>query len=892
MTRTLSLVLLAVALASGHWANSGELSITSPAEGAVIRGAVVFTATVKDMPKVAAVEWRLNGRAIAGALMTPPDFARPWHPAEGFDGPMVLQAMGLDASGQQVAASPVVRFRADFGPGDMELVAPADLSKPLSGTVTFAVAAIRPLSAAERQTRESNPKFDKSQTNKTVECLQMFVDGRLALRAFASPTRTLELDTTRLPNGPHELQVSAYAWFPDVPPIGMLQVTFTTDNGRRPMALLPRWQEVFLQPGESADLAPQWLCADGRRRRLDAPVSYASSAPAVATVDAAGRVQATGRGVAAITLSVPANAPQLGADAKAAPYSAQVRVVVGFPAGLPHFTRNGRIRLEYFDLDALGTTNSVFVRSMFMLSPKYVVETPGLADLVKDAGVNTCESGFFHNPNDGSHVDSLEKYIMGWDPWFDANIATPARTLGVGMVLSGDDWVRTMNELKWTATTPWALDLARHIWTRLRDSGLVTAVEMMDEASFLGDGPAPTDGHWAKRDPAIHDQALVNLIGPIRSVENHTPISWPVLGLAAPASAAKWMGDPRYADYASQYWTTMDWRMAYPWSVSGPQMQSDLERVMVGRFPLMQWDRPQLMLVSGCGPFYTKRVEGGQFEPGGDEGLPARPSPALVAVQPLYAALSGAAGVRMYCVDFHWKPERRRAALGTGDLQTGASPFGAGSDRWHAIAAAYNCIGRLEPWLLQPPVSAVALGQDFSVGARRGRNGCLLMAINWSQVPRTVTVDLAPYRLPGVKWLERCRVHGGSSSVEVMRGAAQDTLTFEPGEFVAWLIRAPTPDGKADRLPPAVRLVLPEEPTIAGPLTLRAEAQDDRRLAQVEFFVNARSLGVCAKRPYQAEWDGKTTLPGEWHGVKAVATDAAGNRSEARAMVRVAAAGQ
>jgi hypothetical protein len=874
----------AVILVLAGWTRAGELAITSPTDGAIIKGAVRFTAAAKDLPAMAGVDWELNGRSISGCLLTPPDFALSWHPAQVFDGPMSLQAIGRDATGKVVAASQVVRFTADGGPGDMKLLAPADLSRPLSGTVAFTVEAVRPLSDAERQARLSDSAFDTSQVNKTVECIQIFVDGNGVQRRFGTPTTTLDLDTTRLPNGAHELQVSSYAWFKGVPPVGMLQVPFRTENGRRPMALLPRWQELFLQPGETADLAPQLAYTDGSYGPLKAPAQYEGTAAAVATVDAAGRVTAVGRGVATMRLSLPARALQPEADEKAAPYTAEVRVVVGFPPGLPHFARNGRQRLDY------DPQQSLFVRSMFSLSPKLVLDTPGLAVLVKDAGISTCESGFFHNPNDGNHIDSLEKYIQYWDPWFDSTIVTPARKLGLSVILSGDDWVRTMNELKWTASTPWALDLARHIWTRLRDSGVVTAVEMMDEASFLGAGPAPTDGHWAKADPAIHDQALVNLIAAIHSVADHTPISWPVLGLASPEAAQSWMGDPRYADYASQYWTTMDWRLAYPWGTSGPQLKRDLDRVMLGRFPLMQWDRPQLMLVSGCGPFYTKRAEGDHFQPGFDEGLPSTPDPAHIAAQPLYAALSGAAGVRTYSVDFTWKGERARAKLGARDLQTGTSPFGAGSDRWHALAAAYTVLGRLEPWLLQPPMHAVALGADFSVGARGGKNGRLLLAIQWSQRSRTVTVDLTPYRLPGVKRIERYRVRGGSSSVEVLPEGPRDTVTFEPGEFVAWLVRTPRREPhlrQPDLVPPAVRLVLPYEPTVAGPLTLRAEARDDRRLQQVEFFVNGESLGIVTKPPYVLTWDGATTLPGEWHGLKAVATDAAGNQSEARAMARV-----
>ncbi len=204
----------------------------------------------------------------------------------------------------------------------------------------------------------------------------------------------------------------------------MLQTTFTTDNGHAPMALLPRWEELCLQPGETAELAPRLAFTDETIGPLDAAPVYVSSKTAVATVDARGRVQAVGKGVATISLSLPARALLPTADEKAKPYAASVRVVVGLPNGLPHFARNGRVLLHY------DPKQSIFVRSMFMLPPLTALNTPGLAELVKDAGVNTCESGFFYNPNDGSRIDSLQKYIHFWDPWFETTIVRPAQAGG------------------------------------------------------------------------------------------------------------------------------------------------------------------------------------------------------------------------------------------------------------------------------------------------------------------------------------------------------------------------------------------------------------------------------------------------------------------------------
>jgi chitinase len=136
-----------------------------------------------------------------------------------------------------------------------------------------------------------------------------------------------------------------------------------------------------------------------------------------------------------------------------------------------------------------------------------------------------------------------------------------------------------------------------------------------------------------------------------------------------------------------------------------------------------------------------------------------------------------------------------------------------------------------------------------------------------------------------MKLIERYRVQGATSSVDIISNTGGDTVTFQPGEFVAWLIKVP--DKKSDTVPPAVKLILPYEPTIIGPLTIRAEAKDNKKIKQVEFFVNAKSIGVDTTAPYSIIWDGKTALKDEWLGLKAVATDTAGNQSEARAMIKV-----
>src|SRR5262249_37361770 len=142
----------------------------------------------------------------------------------------------------------------------------------------------------------------------------------------------------------------------------------------------------------------------------------------------------------------------------------------------------------------------------------------------------------------------------------------------------GDDIARTRSELVASATLPWAASAIAKAFQDAHESGRVVCVEMLDEATLCwGETPRPADGRWQRGSPIVGDDAIDRVLRAIHGV-HPPPICWPVHALAGPRAVASWMGDPGVSDYATVYWTLLDWRAAYPWSVSLPQVLDSLEQ--------------------------------------------------------------------------------------------------------------------------------------------------------------------------------------------------------------------------------------------------------------------------------------------------------------------------
>jgi hypothetical protein len=80
-----------------------------------------------------------------------------------------------------------------------------------------------------------------------------------------------------------------------------------------------------------------------------------------------------------------------------------------------------------------------------------------------------------------------------------------------------------------------------------------------------------------------------------------------------------------------------------------------------------------------------------------------------------------------------------------------------------------------------------------------------------------------------------------------------------------------------DIAPPTVALTSPAPgASVAGMVSLQADASDDKGVTQVEFFVNSTRIATVTSPPYVTSWDSHTVLDGS-HTLTAKAYDAVGN---------------
>ncbi len=83
-----------------------------------------------------------------------------------------------------------------------------------------------------------------------------------------------------------------------------------------------------------------------------------------------------------------------------------------------------------------------------------------------------------------------------------------------------------------------------------------------------------------------------------------------------------------------------------------------------------------------------------------------------------------------------------------------------------------------------------------------------------------------------------------------------------------------------DTVPPTVSLTAPAcNVTVAGNVTISADASDNESLASVELFVDGNSIGLITSPPYETSWNTPDFSEGV-HAILVRATDAAGNTAE------------
>jgi hypothetical protein len=328
------------------------------------------------------------------------------------------------------------------------------------------------------------------------------------------------------------------------------------------------------------------------------------------------------------------------------------------------------------------------IRCLFNLTADHLKADPALLRQCKEAGVNAVAIRVFNNP-----ADSRAATVEQWRPSRAALVERLRWCKENGLLAwgTGDDFCRTADEYKWTSETPWAEQAVRETFRAAKEvPGVWAGVSMQDE---IGGEVKPI----YKKLKRWCDE------------EGGPPLSWP----------NRWKGPtdwekPDVAHMAERYVSLGEaaWRHGRPLAATlwqYDQVYADARAGVPNGFPLM-------FQHGASGPFYTKRVEGGEYQSGKDELQQAGNSPEAVVMSAWIAMAYGASGIRTYGYDIDWKPERARQAVGTKDVQTGVAW---GTPLGDALAHAYRSIAKHEAALLgayRPPYRV----DHWLVGRRAG----------------------------------------------------------------------------------------------------------------------------------------------------------------------------
>lgn len=539
-----------------------------------------------------------------------------------------------------------------------------------------------------------------------------------------------DVDTARLADGPHAIRMVTYATATSGDMRNYLRAnelaTFRTNNGQRLRDARNDYGTCFLAPGESISINTHAQASNGDSVLVPVTYRYDTAGAAIATIDATGRITALAPG-------------ETNVHAWLGTRYATTHVIVGPRQPVPSF-------------------GGKFVAAMFGLDGNEIDKTPGLAEAVQSAGVNAITTGIFQNKADGSGTD---EQAVANNRKLVTRILEQADRLGLSILGAGDDICRSQRERDWTATSPVSADILREALTRLKASGRCVAIDMVDETNFaLG------------ASPSAQIRTIIGLMPPDRP-----SIGWPNAGGTTDASIAAWLA-------VSNHTTIYPNRTAYAIDDDGPTLATELDAYSAKDATfrrLMPAGMPKLTLCYIDGVTYQKVDADGEYTPGVDKVRTSGMRPSTVAATIFYAAMTGAAGVRVYGFDTAARKRARlNAAIGQ-SVSTGGEP---GDGRWEAMAAALQLVHKLEPQLFGAPTHAPDLGEGIATAARTGPAGNLLMIANFRENAEPIRVDLAPYRLGG-KVTRYTITATGSQAVDV--DGAEDRIMLAPGQCLAYL---------------------------------------------------------------------------------------------------------
>ena len=750
------------------WASqacAASISITTPTTDQIASGLLTFAATGSG---IASVEFDLGSLRIGTATAMP--FSVSWNTGYAGDGNYEVEAIGRDSSGHPVASA--VRAFVINNHGNALNVITPDLSSPISGTVTL------DLSGKDSQYW---PAF-----------WMVYIDGELVDTIYTdnadvfSKRVTARVDTTRYPNGEHELYVGLHSDYN--PGSGMEYHSYRAgydrlvdiENGATLMDVAANYSQVYLQPNKMATLSCRDLYTNGSSTPCSAPaydtvtcsgdpLSCSHSATSVLAVNSRGAISAgNGEGFATIQISDRGK-------------SSQTYVWVRDSLGVPHFAGNGRMLTSY------RAGQSLFVLAPFDSDIPQFQANASLTKSLRSAGINTLTQGIYRNPR------SATENLTAWKSDYDGNNTVYwkwAADNGFHLLFTGDDITRDpCRDAWWSAKWPAAKPAIQYAFQQAAASGVAIGVEMVDEVSAIwGSTPYPTTD-WAESCGIIPKTWFKTLREWIAAASPSLPIAWPSLGIAPASTWGNWDGANTASDYGSHYWDTFDLRHTYVWSAGVRERSYWMSRVFYQRQPYAMLDRPQMMLRGGSSADYLKEtVSGAYFTPPTDILLAAGDNGPTLTGGIMTAAALGSAGVRLYYWDNAGNTSTRASDPRGTEETTGFNSFATDpvvSENWQAISNAGNALALLTPYLLANTLNSPAYGRNIITAARQGANGRMLMIVNGWDYARTIPVDLTPYTYGGA--ITRYVVSTYGNTRTDLTGSVKDNLALHGGETAAYL---------------------------------------------------------------------------------------------------------
>jgi hypothetical protein len=161
------------------------VSLTAPASGAIVSGAIDVTADASDNVRVVGVQFLLDGNDLGAEDMTAP-YSVPWNASTARSGPHVLSARARDAA-KKISTSAEVNVTVDTSPPKVEIAPPANKAQ-VADIVNFTAIA---------------------EDASGIERVEFLVDD-LEYREVTAAPYVLDWDSRTVLNGMHTLAARAF----------------------------------------------------------------------------------------------------------------------------------------------------------------------------------------------------------------------------------------------------------------------------------------------------------------------------------------------------------------------------------------------------------------------------------------------------------------------------------------------------------------------------------------------------------------------------------------------------------------------------------------------------------------------------------------------------------